>query len=253
MMTALLSAFCLAASTQAPESLVVRYERPLGDQISLSLATDRSSYYVGEPVKLRLMLKNIQQKTVRGDFRLDPVLGMTEVYYRKGDSAFARLKYLYVPGDYVGSVKVLKPEQEITGEVVLAFDPARQQFILGEAGSYEFQIIHRDAPDEPNAVVTSNAVRVEVAPPPGGEQEALASYSRELAMLAQFDPGRSYVAPEHIKAAAQFLERFPNSPYALRLREGLQSALYHRVGRNRATKEERELLQKLQAERAPNQ
>jgi len=238
---------------QVPDSYVVRHETPLADRVTLILAADRSSYYMGEAVSLHLSLKNVGDEPVRGCFMIDPAAGRAEVYYRKGASSFVRLKYLDLDRDIVESIRTLMRNDNLAAEVVVALDPNQKGFLLSEPGEYEFQVIYRDLPKNPNAVLTSNVVRAEVMAVPAGEREALASYSLELGMLAQFDPSRTYVGPEHIKAAVDFLDRFPNSSYSGHLRHGLAWALKDRVVRNRATKEERQLYEKLQVERAPNQ
>jgi hypothetical protein len=236
-----------------PEPAWAEYSRPLGEQVTLTLTSDQSSYYVREPIRLKLTLRNVQAKPVHGFFMIGPLSPKAELRYRKADSDFAAFPYPGRKGGYVETPVVLKPEEELTGEVTLTFDHARQSFLLAEPGGYEFQVVYRDAPQMANAVITSNVLAVEVQPAPEEEREALASYSKDLALLAQFDPRWSYVSPEMTRQAAGFLERFPRSPYAHHIRSGLHGALRDRVVRNRAMKEERALYEKLQAERIPNQ
>jgi hypothetical protein len=235
------------------DSLVIRHEKPLADNVTLTLAADRSSYYVGEPLSLEISVTNVGDKPVRGCFMIDPATHKAEVYYRSPGSDLSRLKYLDLQHDYVESLRTLKPGEEEKVSVVVGFDPAQQTLILEKPGEYEFQVVYRDIPKEPNGVLRSNVVRVQVSDVPEAEREAFTSYSRDLAMLAQFDPRRSYAGPEAIKTAVDFLDRFPNSPYSGHLRHGLERALKDRVALNRATKEERALYQQLQAERIPNQ
>ena len=116
----------------------------------------------------------------------------------------------------------------------------------------EFHVAYRDRPNDSSAFLESNVVIVQVMPVPSDQAEALAAYSSDLALLAQFDPRWSYLAPAVTHKAAEFLDRFPNSPYAYYVRRGLHRALRDRVVGNRATREERELYERLQAEKAAN-
>lgn len=243
----------LASPGDARAALRAHYSTPLSEQATLTLTSDRDSYYVREPIRLRLTLKNAQDKAIRGFFMIGPLSPKAEIRYRSAGSDFVVFPYPGRKGGYAESPVVLRPGEELTGEVTLTFDSARQVFLLPEAGEYEFQVVYSDAPQMPNAVITSNVLTVEVQPAPEGEREALASYSKDLALLAQFDPRWSYVSPEVTRQAAAFLERFPSSSYAHRIRSGLHWALRDRVVRNRATKEERAFYEKLEAERAPSQ
>jgi hypothetical protein len=230
------------------------YTRPLSDQVTLALTAEQNTYYVRESIHLKLTLKNVQSKPVRGFFMISPLSPKAEMRYRRvGSSSFVTFPYLGRKGGYVDSPGTLAPDKELAGEDTLAFDSVRQAFVLDEPGDYEFHVVYRDAPEEPNALLESNVLTVHVQPVPENEREASASYSKDLALLAQFDPRWSYASPELTKRAMEFLDRFPNSPFASHLRQGLEGALHYKVGRNRATKEERALYEKLQAERVPNQ
>jgi hypothetical protein len=52
----------------------------------------------------------------------------------------------------------------------------------------------------------------------------------------------------HNGRAEEFLSKYYGSPYAQHVREGLRRALSERIARNRASKEEHELHEKLEQE-----
>jgi hypothetical protein len=229
------------------------YTTPLSDQLTLSLSSDQSTYYVRESIRLKLTLKNVHSKSVRGFFMISALGPKAEIHYRRVGSSFVTFPYLGRNGGYVESPAALGPDKELTGEDTIAFDSTREAFVLDQPGDYEFQVVYRDAPGEANALLESNVLTVHVQPVAENDREASASYSKDLGLLAQFNPGWSYASPEVTKQAMEFLDRFPNSPFAPHLRQGLEGALHYKVGRNRATKEERAIYNKLQAERVPNQ
>jgi len=160
---------------------------------------------------------------------------------------------------------VLEPDGEISGEeVLLGYDPARQEFLLPEPGQYEFQAIYTDRhPPSPSTLVESNVLTIEAQMPPASEREALRSYSHDLARVAQFDPGWAGAAQrqlawagwgvpvETMRQAARFLESFPNSAYAEPVRYALMWALRNRIDGNRASvsAEEKALYERLKAEK----
>jgi hypothetical protein len=243
----------LASAGRDHPSIRAHYPRPQSEQVALSLASDRSSYYVREPIRLKLTLKNVQGKPVHGFFIANPLSPKAEIRYRRIGSSFGVFPYPGRKGGYVDSPAMLRPEEELTGEETLTFDSTRQAFVLDEPGEYEFQVIYRDAPQEPNALLESAVLAVQVQPAPDSERGALAAYSKDLAILAQFNPRWTYVSPEVIHLAVEFLDRFPSSPYAHSVRSGLHGALRQRVTRNRATNQEQQLYEKLEREMAPHQ
>lgn len=243
----------------------VRHERPLADSLELSVSTDRTAYYAKEPVRLTITIRNQGSDPVRGFFYLEPSKGLTEIYYRRAGSPFTRFAYPTPPGTIAGTAimhviiddfltpRMLKPAEAASYETVTALDAATHAFVLQEPGEYEIKVIYRDLPNDPNAVLSSSAVTVQVSAASDWEYQAATEFSEEIALLAQFDPHRyNPFAAETAGHAARFLERHPGSVYAEHLRQGLWLGLRDRVARQRATKEEQQLYHKLQAERPPS-
>jgi hypothetical protein len=138
----------------------------------------------------------------------------------------------------------LKPGAELDSEIVLAFDLEARELVLKTPGMYEFEIVQRVGPD---VSIRSNPVVVQVTAAPSGERAVLAECSRvDLALLAQFDPVTSDdVEAQTVRDAANLIERHPSSRYAKAIRRGLNRALGSRVLESRATREERELYERL--------
>ena len=135
----------------------------------------------------------------------------------------------------------------MTEENILAFDPARQSFVFDQPGDYEFQLIYRDVPDEPKAVLESSILQVVVEPPSSSEEQELQAYTQDLALLTQFGSW-SAVTSATLKEAIAFIERFPASVYRQEVENGLLRALNSRIVGGKATVEERELYDRLKPE-----
>jgi hypothetical protein len=244
---------------------LVHHSEPLSGHVDLSLSADRSSYYVKEPMRLKLALRNVSAAPVRGHFYLEPSLGFAEILYRRSGESFAPFQYPSKPDRAIGGLiakssddavagpRWLKPAEETTYETVLSFDAGTDRFVFAEPGRYEIRVTYRDVPNEANAILQSNELTLEVLPTPTEHADAAGEYSKDLAYLTQFAPGRySLDDRATVTHAVQFLERHPDSPYAVNLRKGLTGALYSKLGTNKATKEERELYEKLRADQPPN-
>jgi hypothetical protein len=239
----------LVAANPETDLRLPTYETPLRDHVTLGLLNERPRYSVHEPLPLRLIATNQSATPVRGYFLLSPATWRSEVYYRLNRSRFTRLGYLNEDADTVEPFRTLRVTEEVAIEFVLAFDPARNQFVLDSPGSYEFKVLYRDAPEQPNAVLESNIVSLDVVDISGSNQQALASYSKELALIAQQDPRRWPTTADTVKKALAFIEEFPDSPYTEHLRRGVRQTLEFRVVTNQATGEERWLLNQLRRER----
>lgn len=248
-MSLLLMTLCMLMQLERP---TVRHAKPLADGVEFAVSAERLSYYVGEPLTLRVTLRNTRQGPIKGYFDLDPAGTGLEILYRKGTSGFEKIGRPTPGGDIIQRPTVLEAGSEVSREIRLAFDHSRKRLVFWEPGLYEVKAVYRDMPNDPNSLLESNAITIQVAAPSGQDKAALDSFSRDLVLLSEFDAGHSHAGPEIIKAAVEFLERFPVGPYSGYVREGLHSALHYKVARNRATKEERELYERLKLERPPS-
>jgi hypothetical protein len=250
-MNAVLMALSVVIQPQPP--VFPTYEKPLADQVTLTITTDRATYDVREPLRLRLTVRNVRTKPVHGYFVIDPDGPLVDFYYRRGGSEFVKLERGRSYGDYMHSPRTLQAGEDVTADGVIGFDQGRQRFLFDQSGAYEIKVIYRDVnvSDNTNVRLESDVIVVQVAAPAGGARKAQALFSKELALLAEYAPGVSRVGSEQIRAAIDFLDRFPDSPYSSTLREGLREALRLRVLQHLATEEEREVYERLPAAEQP--
>lgn len=229
----------------------IRHERPLAEQVRLSLSTDQQSYFVGEPIRVAMILRNEGNAPVRGSFTLELMCGFARIYHRRVPEPFRELLRLDRRfGDGVGrSARTLKHGEEVIEHPTFAVDPVAGGFVLDQPGEYQLKVVYRDVADDPNGLLTSDVQTVRAEAPEQSEKEALAAYSRgELAPLAQYDPSDSPEIPTAIRnSARELLDQYPDSVYADHLRRGLFRMLLRLANDNRATPDERELFEKLRA------
>lgn len=245
-MTQLIVAFMALLSQGLPS-----YERPLSDSLQLSLATDHTSYYPREAIGIRLSLENTQSQPVSGLFMISPTGPKVEIHYRELQSRPVEWRYPRPQGAYGESALVLRHGEKLAEDALVLFDVEHARFVLERPGRYELKAVYLDVPNHPNAVLTSNVVGVEVMPPPADLRPALKAYTAELARSAQLSVHSSFMTPEMIKSGADFLRRFPASPYSAPLRHAVLAGLRGRVARAVATREERQLYEELQVEKQP--
>jgi hypothetical protein len=258
-----MASLLILGSLQTPSRESPTYTTPLREQVTLTLTSDRSSYYIKEPISLKLTLTNVAGTPVLGRFMIAVLSPKVKLRYRRSGGVYNTFPY---PGDgiYADPSMILEPDGEISDERLLGYDPGHQEFLLPEPGQYEFQAIYTDRhPPEPNTIVESNVLRIEAQTPPEREGEALRSYSRDFARIAQFDPGWARganreiafagwgVSVDAMMQAAHFLDAFPHSAYAPRIRDDLMWALESRIGRSpgSVTAEEKALHKRLKAEK----
>lgn len=228
--------------------------------LDLTLGTDRTVYLVGEPVQLTLKVRNSGQAAVFGRLRLRPYLPpgqerSTLSYCLAGQCT----EFLgSIPGIEVRDIDfgldTLAPGKEIQSAIVVARDPRSSRLILATPGDYEFRVTmwgiheHQDALRRGRGVELVASAFVTAVPAPATESAAFTEYERGgLGKLAQYD--RSYVvlASAEIRAAGEFLERYPSSLYSETLRRPLVEALRPLVHSKRASPYEVQLLDSLRA------
>jgi hypothetical protein len=245
----------------APE--VRGHAEPLANRLTLTISTDATSYYVGQPIQVQMVLRNEGDEPIRGNFSLDLYCAYFRTYYRRIPEAFRELlrldphqilqpdgTYAHLPVDIGVTAKTLKGGGELTRQMTLAFDPTTGRPALDEPGEYEFRVVYQDIEGDPNTVLTSDSLRVKVEAPSGREEDALNAYSKgELAALAQYDPSAPELPRTVTARARRFLEDYSDSVYAGHVRNGLFLALQVRVNNNRASPDEIALFNTLFAQR----
>src|SRR5262245_57731397 len=226
-----------------------RHTTPLKDQVALSLSADRQIYFVGELVRLSIRAKNTSSRPVSAFLALHPVREDVEVLARKAGIPFARLTdQPWKRRHSAEGCRTLQPSDEVVADAdlsVIAVEADAPAFLLSEPGRWEFMVRYRDTSQDANGVLESQILAVDVIDPPAEEAAAAIAYTPDLAYVAQFYVGRSYLSPEVTRAAADFIGRFPPSRFAPPVREGLRRSLAYRLRVGVATGEERMLHQRL--------
>jgi hypothetical protein len=238
-------------------SLAVKHERPLSKEVAVSIATTRSGCYASEVPEITVTLKHFGKQARWGHFNLSANAGLVDVQLRPAGGEFRTirqpnsLKDKSVTGplgdhvvlDIVTKPRRLEPGEELVNTLMLGLDEGTGRSAISVPGRYELRVTYREETHDATPALLSNIVTFDVLPAPNEERMALAEYSRDVALVAQAEPGD--VTSDQISAAAKFLERFPQSLYAAPVRRGLLNALDHR---RRTTEEERALYQKLKEE-----
>jgi len=221
-----------------------------GSVLTVTLTAERPAYYVGEPVRLMLVVRNESEKPLAGFFAA--VRGKAAIHWRRPGGSFARWIARAKEGDgrraginIVRTPVVLEANQEQTSRLTVATH-GDGRVALEHPGQYEFKVITHPAPRNPDLAVESNTVVIRVDPVPDSQRQAFAEYAESgLGAIVQSAGWVAERNPAAVRAAAAFVDRYPHSPYAEEVRKELVRALRVRVLQNRASKEERGIYETL--------
>jgi hypothetical protein len=260
----------------------IERDRPLAENVRVTLVTDRSTYHVGEPLQLVATLENVGNR-VAHVYASSVGLCVTDIQYRRVGE---RSKTYAFPYEKSPSLRrlvdiepaKLQPGKAITYSSLVAVDGATGQFVFSRPGTYEVTWSYNDSrpgigreastaafvEDEngtlradlsPSVAATardrrlvSNVVTVTVFPPARGEEEAAAAYLRNgIGLIAQshVSPYRYPISERDLELAAALTERYPNSTYAKHVRRGLREELKNRLARRDVPRETLEKHQRL--------
>lgn len=203
------------------------YARP-DPPTRFEISAKKGSYYVGEPVELKVSVYNDRDRPIKGYFYLALSLDL-EVYYRKVGGWFIKyypgwLEYMQTGGScsvLIGDT-VLPAHGRKEASVRLFYNTPTNNFVLSEPGQYEFKVVTGN--------MQSQVVRVRVVEPPEEERAVLLGLKdRELLSFVEGDIG-IYTAPlEDVESAAEkavaFLQKYPKSIYAPMVEQSLRRTL----------------------------
>jgi len=239
------------AATSNPNEGKVYAGEPV---VSLELSTYRAGYYVGEPMRLKLRVRNLDNDAFIGFFHMMlRDYDHTDIYYRRSDGAFTRFKVLSDEEEARAQARevaftpvVLEAKGEHTSSVTLVFAADVNHLLLDRPGTYEFMVRLHAAHRHPEHVLESNIVSVRVEPVPRDESAAFVEYQAKG--LAVIVPSAALILghdKEAIRGAGEFVEHHPRSIYARPIRIALLQSLRARVLQNRATHEQKALFDRL--------
>src|SRR5262249_45297569 len=161
--TSLVSARSLLS--RLPRRRLLLHATPLAAQVKLTIAAPRPSYVVGEPLQLRISVRDTGRGPVRGYFVLDPASGELEIWHRLNGGAWGRLGRSVHWGCFLHRSKLLEAGAELSEEVVVAFDHARQKPLFSEPGCCDVRVLYQDVMLDDNAALASNTITLQVARP----------------------------------------------------------------------------------------
>jgi len=247
---AVLGAACVAYAAGQREGKVYAGE-PV---VSLELSADRGSYYVGEPVRLKLRVRNLAPDAWIGFFDMSPRdYRHTVISYRSPGGALTRFKVLSDQDEARAQARevrfppvLLEAEGEYASTVTLVFAADANRLLFDRPGDYAFMVALHAAHRHPEHVLESNIVSVRVEPVPRDESAAFAEYQTKG--LAFIVPSAALILghdKEAIRGAGEFVEHHPRSIYARPVRGSLLRSLRAQVLQNRATDEQKALFDRL--------
>jgi hypothetical protein len=256
-----LHSFVLLAATAVPIDGLAALAK-----FVLDLDTDRTTYWVGEPVRVTLKVANPGDKGASGFFELWGE--ETQIYLRRGDETFegVRSEGRWQLPKFIDKARLpatLKPGQSEEFRDVVVMNARTRDLLLATPGDYEIKVRcwpllpglpepDRNAPESARSgpVLESNAVRIRVEAPPSAQSASLTEYRRHnLALLVQSPMGYSNYDVDVVRRATEFIEAHPHGPYSEHVRTALIPALRHRINKNKATSQEQALYERLLAER----
>ena len=196
------------------------YKIANGEDYIAQLESDRHEYYLAEPISLRFSLFNATNTTLIGRLftacEFDaPECGLAIWYTtpsgktvrwpnRSGDPALLR-RLIDHPMMPVG------PSESVPGETLLIYDSGRREFVLSEAGTYDFWAVHGIDNDPSTPSVSSPHLRIHVTAPKAAHMDAFAVYSdAHVALMLQ----RQKVDERVMAVAVSLAKEYPDSPYA---------------------------------------
>jgi hypothetical protein len=244
--TVMVSWLSLAASRD------VEAEAGLGSGVDgpvSTLTSERDAYHVGEPLHLKLVVRNDGAAAVKGFFAYAG--GSPEVY--RGVKGGRLVKFalrskaeeLRTQAINIARMPVLlEGHDQFESSVYLLLDGETGQFALDAPGEHDFLVVLHPLPSDRRVALSSNRLTVAVKPVPAGEADAFADYQTTTAVVgsARAAKGGDRAA---IDNAAGFLSRHPASLYAGHVRETLVRILRNRIAEGTASPEDRTMYESL--------
>jgi hypothetical protein len=232
---------------RAEHPSIKRHERPLSDDVVISLSSDALECSVFEPLALRVNLRNLGREPAIGYFSLDPAFGWLKIYYRRPRGELHQLEYPALKLGLLQRVALkLGPGEDYSYPLTHAFDPIAHRFVFDEPGEYALNVVYEDIRGDPNGVLESGFLTVQVLAAPKAEQAALRDYSQEkIGLLLQFTGFRYSIGREGVGAARTFLDEHPDSLYATHVKAGLERILRLAIADGSATAEEKDLFKRV--------
>lgn len=225
--------------------------------VRLTLTTDKTCYFVGQPVAITLGVQNTGDRAVFGPRILDPsaaseccpvTLALCESGHPCSEVAVTPQRDREWTHMEVDHAELVAGDSRPPSTVTLALN-GRSRPLISSVGRYRLRIQHGGYRSEPgyppkpsHNTIDVQSNEISVVAPPLNEREALSRYLHPANLrVAQFRTGvYKPLEAGDVHVALEFLRKHPNSLYARPVIEGLKVALPLRVMDKNATDEERE-------------
>jgi hypothetical protein len=153
----------------------------------------------------------------------------------------------------------VSPAELAPGEALSSRDEAlgvdwdRKTLILDKPSRYEFRATYCE-PGDRNTLVQSNILAIDVEAPSDRHRDAYEAYKKlDAASLVTWPLLFVNLTSDEAIAAFDFLEHFPDSPWAKHVRRGLVPAVENRVLHQEASPEEAQRVRLLREREAAEQ
>lgn len=196
---------------------------------SSDLQGQKQRFLIGEPIQLRLTLRNLSKEPQTGTFNIKFGSATLHVFIAKKGDAFT----LYMPqslrianrADIGHALITLQPGKKLEEIEFVSFDVNANDFAMPTVGHYQLKARHFFAMPDLSKTVESNVIEVEVVEPQGKDKEAL-----QFIVDNKFKP---FLTPEaksfhvenetvvQLQAFAE--EKFPDSTYAPYVKLGIEA------------------------------
>jgi hypothetical protein len=225
-----LEAICQGRREELPACLSQEQKQPL----ELSIATDKTKVLVGEPVQLKLKLKNNSDKDLTGVFYLTFLSGTLHVLI----TPVGQPEFLYWPASLQMAetaeiplrLVTLKAGEEVEGKEFISYDVKKKDFALPAAGKYQLRAEQFFDPDDLSKKVESQGIAVEVVDPQSQEDKDALQFIVDKQLKADLTPEASLVPPlegrtvnDEVQLLQEFLKKFPTSTYVPYVLAGLNA------------------------------
>jgi hypothetical protein len=223
--------------------------------VSVSLSADGSAYYVGEPIRLSLTVRNDSDRPVSGYFHLIPANESTRILVRRSGQSFGELDFwkpdaqtekLLQRVDYVRLPAMLAAKQESRNEMNLITLPRSAALALDAPGDYEIYVECTLKLEGQETSLRSGVVRVRIAVPHAEQQQALSEYlGKGLPTLLAYWPFAAPLSPQLTADADAFLDHHPSGAYSDHVRKAFVRALRQHIQQKRASPKDVDIYDKL--------
>lgn len=225
-----LEGICQGHREELPACLSQEQKQPL----ELSIATDKAKVLVGEPVQLKLKLKNNSDKDLTGVFYLTFLSGTLHVLI----TPVGQPEFLYWPASLQMAetaeiplrLVTLKAGEEVEGKEFISYDVKKKDFALPAAGKYQLRAEQFFDPDDLSKKVESQGIAVEVVDPQSQEDKDALQFIVDKQLKADLTPEASLVPPlegrtvnDEVQLLQEFLKKFPTSTYVPYVLAGLNA------------------------------